>query len=76
MTEPARKPLAHVTAEGRGETMVVKPTRWPQKFWDRMEERARARRVGVSEVVRDCAIAGLSMLEAHEAMQSHKGKTA
>ena len=56
--------------------MVVKPMRWAPVTWQRFEERALAAGVAVSEVVRQCAIAGLSFIEAQEAMQSHVRKPA
>lgn len=71
-----RKPLAAAARDGRATTMLVKPTRWPAALWERFEAIAIERRIAVSEVLRECAITGLSMLEAQAAVQAHKGKTA
>lgn len=70
-----RKPLAHAAAAGRRQSMTVRPTRWPEALWERFEQRAVERGVGVSEVVRECAIAGLGFIEAQDAVQSHRGNT-
>lgn len=76
MSEPTRKPLARAARDGRNQTMKPKPIRWPEALWERFEALAIERGVSVSEVVRECGITGISMLEAQAAVRAHKGNTA
>lgn len=76
MSETARKPLAHVAAEGRRESMVMWPMRWPPALLKRAQDRANEKGTTRADVIREAVIAGLISIETHEAMQSHRGKTA
>ena len=75
MPEP-RKPLAKVVREGRRQRMVHKPTRWPGAIYDRFVARAAAKELSVSDVIRECGIAGLGFIETQEAISEHRRATA
>lgn len=76
MAEPVRKALARVVAESRHESMVHQPTRWPKPIWNRFVARAKEKGLPVSDVVRECGIAGLGYLETEDALREHRRTTA
>lgn len=70
-----RKPLARIVANGTRQRMVHHPCRWPEAIWLRFMARAAEKGVSVSDVLRECAIAGLGYIETEEAMRAHRRTT-